>query len=88
VLTGAYLDLDRQLLDACGDRHLAGLGGLGHHAEVKVDTKNPERGPRLLISGEKDNTAPHSMAEGTYNKQNRNEGVTESVEMPTAGTRW
>jgi hypothetical protein len=22
------LDLDRQLLDACGDRHLAGLGGI------------------------------------------------------------
>jgi len=53
--------------------------------EVKVDTKNPERGPLLLISGEKDNTAPHSMAEGTYNKQKRNEGVTESVEMPNRG---
>src|SRR5207245_11027717 len=37
--------------------------------EVKVDTKNPERGSLLLISGEQDNTAPHSMAEGTYNKQ-------------------
>jgi len=53
--------------------------------EVKVDTKNPERGSLLLISGEKDNTAPHSMAEGTYNKQKRNEGVTESVEMPNRG---
>src|SRR5438128_11078397 len=31
--------------------------------EVKVDTKNPERGPLLIISGEKDNTAPGAMAE-------------------------
>src|SRR5207248_6988161 len=26
--------------------------------EVKVDTKNPDRGPLLIISGEKDATAP------------------------------
>jgi non-heme chloroperoxidase len=53
--------------------------------EVKVDTKNPERGPMLIISGEKDNTAPGAMAEGIYNKQKRNEGVTEIVEMPNRG---
>src|SRR5205807_1996851 len=50
--------------------------------EVKVDTKNPERGPLLIISGEKDNTAPGAMAEGIYNRQKRNEGVTEIIEMP------
>jgi pimeloyl-ACP methyl ester carboxylesterase len=53
--------------------------------EVKVDTKNPDRGPMLIISGEKDNTAPGAMAEGIYNKQKRNEGVTEIVEMPNRG---
>src|SRR6266571_2681773 len=53
--------------------------------EVKVDTKNPERGPMLIISGEKDNTAPGAMAEGIYNKQKRNEGVTEIIEMPNRG---
>jgi pimeloyl-ACP methyl ester carboxylesterase len=53
--------------------------------EVKVDTKNPERGPLLIISGEKDNTAPGAMAEGIYNKQKRNEGVTEIIEMPNRG---
>jgi hypothetical protein len=55
--------------------------------EVKVDTKNPDRGPMLIISGEKDNTAPGAMAEGIYNKQKRNEGVTEIVEMPNGLTR-
>jgi pimeloyl-ACP methyl ester carboxylesterase len=53
--------------------------------EVKVDTKNPDRGPLLVISGEKDNTAPGAMAEGIYNKQKRNEGVTEIIEMPNRG---
>jgi pimeloyl-ACP methyl ester carboxylesterase len=53
--------------------------------EVKVDTRNPERGPLLIISGEKDNTAPGAMAEGIYNKQKRNEGVTEIIEMPNRG---
>jgi pimeloyl-ACP methyl ester carboxylesterase len=53
--------------------------------EVKVDTKNPDRGPMLIISGEKDTTAPGAMAEGIYKKQKRNEGVTEIVEMPNRG---
>ncbi|MEN3285136.1 MAG: hypothetical protein V7607_6276 [Solirubrobacteraceae bacterium] len=53
--------------------------------EVKVDTKNPNRGPMLIISGEKDNTAPSAMANGIYKKQQRNEGVTEIVELPNRG---
>jgi pimeloyl-ACP methyl ester carboxylesterase len=53
--------------------------------EVKVDTKNPDRGPLLLITGEKDNTAPGAMAEGSYNKQKRNKGLTEITEMPNRG---
>jgi non-heme chloroperoxidase len=53
--------------------------------EVKVDTKNPDRGPMLIISGEKDNTAPGAMAEGIFKKQQRNEGVTEIIEMPNRG---
>ena len=53
--------------------------------EVKVDTKNPDPGSLLIISGEKDTTAPGAMAEGIYKKQKRNEGVTEIVEMPNRG---
>jgi non-heme chloroperoxidase len=53
--------------------------------EVKVDTKNHDRGPLLIISGEKDNTAPGAMAEGIYNKQKRNPGVTEIIEIPNRG---
>jgi non-heme chloroperoxidase len=53
--------------------------------EAKVDTKNPDRGPLLLISGEKDNTAPGAMAEGMFKKQQRNAGVTEIIELPSRG---
>jgi len=50
-----------------------------------VDTKNPDRGPLLIISGEKDHTVPWSIANASYNRQKRNDGVTEIVEMPDRG---
>ena len=36
----------------------AAAANLNPWTEAKVDTKNPERGPLLIISGEKDNTVP------------------------------
>ena len=53
--------------------------------EAKVDTQNPERGPLLIISGEKDNTVPWAIANASYKKQSRNEGATEIVEIPGRG---
>jgi non-heme chloroperoxidase len=50
-----------------------------------VDTRNPARGPLLVISGEKDNTVPWAIANGDYKKQKHNEGVTEIVEIPNRG---
>ena len=47
--------------------------------------KNPERGPLLIISGEKDHTVPWAIANASYKKQKRNEGVTEIVEIPGRG---
>lgn len=52
---------------------------------VKVNTRNPERGPLLIISGEKDNTVPWAIANASFKRQKRNEGVTEIVEMPNRG---
>jgi non-heme chloroperoxidase len=54
-------------------------------AETKVDTENPERGPLLVISGEKDNTVPHAIAHASFKKQERNPGVTEFTEIPGRG---
>jgi non-heme chloroperoxidase len=53
--------------------------------EAKVDTENPDRGPMLLISGEKDHTAPPAITRASYKRQQRNTGVTEMVEMPGRG---
>ena len=53
--------------------------------EAKVDTKNPERGPLLIISGEKDHTVPWAIANASYKKEKQNEGVTEIVEIPNRG---
>ena len=47
--------------------------------------KNPDRGPLLIISGEKDHTVPWAIANASYKKQKRNEGVTEIVEIPGRG---
>ena len=53
--------------------------------EAKVDTKNPERGPLLIINGEKDHTIPWAIANAEYKKQARNEGVTEITEIKGRG---
>ena len=63
----------------------AATANLNPWTEAKVDTRNPDRGPLLIISGEKDNTVPWSIANASYKRQSRNEGVTEVVEIPGRG---
>ena len=63
----------------------AAAANLNPWTEAKVDTKNPDRGPLLIISGEKDNTVPWAIANASYKKQKRNVGVTEIEEVPNRG---
>jgi non-heme chloroperoxidase len=63
----------------------AATANLNPWTEAKVKSKNPERGPLLIIDGEKDNTVPWAIANASYKKQKRNEGVTEIVKMPDRG---
>jgi non-heme chloroperoxidase len=63
----------------------AATANLNPWTEAKVDSKNPERGPLLIISGEKDNTVPWAIANASFKKQQRNEGVTEIEEIPNRG---
>jgi non-heme chloroperoxidase len=63
----------------------AATANLNPWTEAKVDTKNPDRGPLLIVSGEKDNTVPWAIANASYKRQSRNEGVTEIVEIPNRG---
>jgi pimeloyl-ACP methyl ester carboxylesterase len=49
------------------------------------DSLNPARGPLLIVSGERDNTVPWAIANASFERERRNEGVTEIVEMPNRG---
>jgi pimeloyl-ACP methyl ester carboxylesterase len=74
--------------------HVAGSGislvqmgnaNLNPRTEAKVDTKNPDRGPLLIIEGEKDHTVAPAIANAAYKLQRRNPGVTEFVTIPNRG---
>jgi pimeloyl-ACP methyl ester carboxylesterase len=74
--------------------HVAGSGvslvqmgnaNLNPWTESKVDTKNPDRGPLLILDGEKDHTVPWAIANAAYKRQRRNPGVTEIKKMPNRG---
>jgi non-heme chloroperoxidase len=63
----------------------AATANLNPWTEAKVDTKSPDRGPLLILSGEKDNTVPWAVANASYKRQKRNEAVTEIKQMPNRG---
>ena len=74
--------------------HVAGSGvslvqmgnaNLNPWTEAKVDTKNPERGPLLIIDGGADHTVPWAIADAAYKQQKHNPGVTEIVKIPNRG---
>jgi non-heme chloroperoxidase len=74
--------------------HVAGSGislmqmgnaNLNPWTEARVNTKNPDRGPLLIIEGEKDHTVPWAVANAAYKRQMRNPAVTEIVKMPNRG---
>jgi len=63
----------------------AAAANLNPWTEAKVDTENPDRGPLLIISGEKDHTVPPAISNAAYKKQQHNDGVTELAEIPGRG---
>ncbi len=58
---------------------------LNPFTEAKIDPKNPERGPLLIINGENDHTVPLAIGKAAYNRQKRNESVTEFTPIPDRG---
>lgn len=78
----------------CAPPMQAALANFNPRTEVKVDCRNPQRGPLLVISGGKDNAIPWALASGAYKRQKRNPGVTEIVELHgrdhalTLDSRW
>jgi pimeloyl-ACP methyl ester carboxylesterase len=74
--------------------HVAGPGvalmqmanaNINPRTEAKLDPANPQRGPLLIIDGEKDHTAPWAIANASYKRQSKNEAVTEITKVPDRG---
>jgi pimeloyl-ACP methyl ester carboxylesterase len=74
--------------------HVAGSGlslmqmgnaNLNPWTQAKVNTTSPDRGPLLIIEGEKDHTVAPAIAKAAYKRQSRNPGVTEFVTIPNRG---
>jgi pimeloyl-ACP methyl ester carboxylesterase len=63
----------------------AAAANFNPRTEDKVDTRNPDRGPMLIVSGEKDHTVPHTLSHAAYTRQQKNPGVTEFTEIPGRG---
>jgi pimeloyl-ACP methyl ester carboxylesterase len=74
--------------------HVAGPGvalmqmanaNLNPWTEAKVDTRNPDRGPLLILEGERDHTVAPAIAKASYERQKQNPGVTEFQKVPNRG---
>jgi pimeloyl-ACP methyl ester carboxylesterase len=64
----------------------AAMANFNPGAETKAETKNPQRGPLLIFTGEEDHAVPPAMSAAAFKKQkSHNPGVTEHIEMPHRG---
>jgi pimeloyl-ACP methyl ester carboxylesterase len=58
---------------------------LNPFSEAKLDVRNPERGPLLIIQGETDHTVAPAIGNAAYKRQRHNPGVTEIRRIPNRG---
>jgi pimeloyl-ACP methyl ester carboxylesterase len=58
---------------------------LNPRTEAKLDPKNPERGPLLIIEGEKDHTVAMAIAKASFKRQRQNPAVTEFETVANRG---
>jgi pimeloyl-ACP methyl ester carboxylesterase len=58
---------------------------LNPRTEAKLDPKNPNRGPLLIIDGEYDHTVPWAIANASFKRQRQNQAVTEIEKIPNRG---
>jgi non-heme chloroperoxidase len=63
----------------------AATANLNPWTEAKVDHKNPDRGPLLVVSGAEDHTVPPAIAKASFKIQDKNPGVTELATIEGRG---
>ena len=63
----------------------AAVANFNPWTEVRVETGGDDRGPLLVLAGERDHTVPRSVAEASFKLQRGNRGVTEFAEIAGRG---
>jgi pimeloyl-ACP methyl ester carboxylesterase len=63
----------------------AAAANLNPWTEAKVDIKNADRGPLLIIAADQDHTVPWAIANASYKRQRQNDAVTEIVKLEGRG---
>ncbi|MET1034549.1 MAG: alpha/beta hydrolase [Arthrobacter sp.] len=63
----------------------AATANLNPFTGAKVETTNPQRGPLLIVAGEKDHTVPWAISKASYKRQSRNPAPTEITELENRG---
>jgi non-heme chloroperoxidase len=63
----------------------AATANLNPRTELRVDAKNPDRGPLLIISSDSDHTVPWAIANAAYKRERQNPNVTEIVKLGGRG---
>lgn len=68
------------------DEAKAATANLNPWTEAKVNSKNPDRGALLIISGEKDNTVPWAIANASLKSSGATRASPRSRRSRAAGT--
>ncbi|MDQ1576912.1 MAG: non-heme chloroperoxidase [Microbacteriaceae bacterium] len=63
----------------------AATANLNPFTEARVDTRNPNRGPLLVVSGDEDNTAPLAIQNAIFKLQSKNPSPTEFASISNRG---
>jgi len=63
----------------------AATANINPFTQARVDTKNPARGPLLIVSGTTDNTVPSAITSAMFGVQRKNRGTTELAEIENRG---
>jgi pimeloyl-ACP methyl ester carboxylesterase len=83
------LDLGRRVLaeprEHCPPQQNSPFTQLNPASQTRAGTKNPERGPLLVVSGERDHTVPRAISHAAYRRQRKNPAATDFVEIPGRG---
>jgi pimeloyl-ACP methyl ester carboxylesterase len=63
----------------------AAVANVNPWSQAQVDTLGAERGPLLVLAGERDHAIPPAVAQAAFRLQQHNPGLTEYAELPGRG---